>query len=70
MSTKRIDPAQAAIDGALGRLREKQKRMTTAKARRLIDAIAACVECEDIEDGDRVALDDARAAIERFDKSF
>lgn len=39
------------------------KRMTRAKAERLVAALAAVMECEDGQD---VAFDDARAAAERW----
>lgn len=41
----------------------RPKKMTEAKARRLVDAIVAVLECEDIDGTDRVALEDARAAV-------
>lgn len=43
--------------------RSRQKRMTEAKATRLVRALVECLDCEDIEGSDRVALEDARAAV-------
>ena len=39
------------------------KKITEAKARRLVDAIAVLVECEDCPADLKEALDDARQAI-------
>lgn len=41
--------------------------MTPAKARRAIDAIVACLECADVTGSDAVALEDARAALAKFE---
>ena len=42
------------------------KRITQAKAARLVAVIAEIQECDDCPDGLRVALDDARAEISPF----
>jgi hypothetical protein len=41
----------------------RPKKITRAKAARLVDVIAALSECEDCPDGLQMALDDARAEI-------
>ena len=45
------------------RSQSARKRITTARAARLVAAIADLKECEDITDDLSLALDDARAAI-------
>lgn len=41
----------------------RRKWITAAKARRLVDAIAAITECTDATDDVRRALEDARRAV-------
>jgi hypothetical protein len=48
--------------GRLQRVRSKPKRMTRAKAERLVAALAAIAECEDGPTDP--AFDDVRAAVE------
>jgi hypothetical protein len=43
-----------------------KKKITQAKASRLVAVIAVLQECEDCPDGLRAALDDARAEISPF----
>lgn len=48
------------------RVTPREVRMTPRKARRAIDAIVACLACEEIEGTDEMALEDARAALDKF----
>jgi hypothetical protein len=60
----RIDAAfrSAGVAGT----RARSRRLTKAKAERLVAAIAACADTADISDSLRLALDDARAAIDPY----
>lgn len=62
---------RALIGDALGqpvaaRSSSKPKRMTRAKAERLIAALAVCMECEDVEGSAAIAFERARAEVERW----
>ncbi len=46
-----------------------RRKLPPGKARRAIDAIVACLEYEDLQGSDRVALEDARAALDSYDQS-
>lgn len=58
----------AAVDRAFGnkprRRRTHPPKMTHAKAQRVIDALAAVVECEDFDNGH--AVDEVRAMMEQY----
>lgn len=60
----------AAIDAALGtktrRTSSAPKRMTKAKAERLVAALAVVMECEDVEGSAMLAFEDARAEVDRW----
>ncbi len=56
--------------GPDGKVRErKPKTMTPAKAQAAVDAILVCLECTDLDGSDRVALEDARAALSSFEEN-
>lgn len=60
-------PAKAVSDilSAASPKVRRPKRLTT-RAQHAIDAIANVLESDEIADGDRVALEDARAALETY----
>jgi hypothetical protein len=45
----------------------RPKKVTSAKARRAIEAITAVVECDDVDGSDLVALEDARAVLAQWE---
>lgn len=58
------DAISAILDDAVGKTR-RPKRLTT-RAQHAIDAIADVLESDQIDGTDRVTLEDARAALDRY----
>jgi hypothetical protein len=57
---------RAKAAAAATRRQPRTKRITEAKAARLVDAMEAIRECSDFTEDLRQAFDDARAAISPF----